>query len=242
MIFVKLRQDDSLLPDKDVDFKVVDGEECGSVDPADPSTVKTDKKGRAEATFTAVAGRENCTATVQVSAEGVSRNVYIRVRPAALGSVRIDGVSAVALILIASFAIDRMVRGLLFVLAFWRPWAASFPDPDEPTTTPALKKRGRIAYLGFAVVLSTIVLAWYGGVRVFSAMGFIGIPTLLDTVVTGLILVGGAERTDAILKSLSGGGGSEAAAAPATPLQITGTLVLTGERDGPPRPPLLRSA
>ena len=49
--------------------------------------------------------------------------------------MHIDGVSAIAVILIASFAVDRIVKGVTFGLSFVRPWVRWFPDPnavDEP--------------------------------------------------------------------------------------------------------------
>lgn len=47
------------------------------------------------------------------------------------GNLKIDGISAIAVILIASFAIDRIVTGFLFVLSFWPRWAAFAPEPVE---------------------------------------------------------------------------------------------------------------
>jgi hypothetical protein len=227
-VFVKLKQDGKPLAGKPVTFAVTEGEHCGGIS---PETATTDAKGMTQAVFQAAAGLENCSATVRVASEGAASSARIRVKPLSLGGVKIDGVSAIALVLIASFAIDRIVRGLLFVLGFFPFWAARFSDPDDPEASPRQKRFGRLAYFAVAAVLSTVILAGYGGVRIFSAMGFNGIDPLLDTLVTGLILVGGAERTEAILKSI-GGGGAEAGAASSTPLQISGTLILADRTQG----------
>ncbi len=124
---------------------------------------------------------------------------------------QLDGVSAVALILIASFAIDRIVTALLFLLSFVRlvPEAAA----DE--------RKYKLIYFGLAGLLGTVVLAHYGQVRVLTALG-IRIEPLIDTILTGIVLVGGADRIAELLKPP----GAESQKEESQPIEITGKLIL----------------
>ena len=147
--------------------------------------------------------------------------------------MKLDGVTAIVLILIASFAIDRIVTALLFLLSF----VSSSMDPAsiEPAGARArAEKQYKLLYVVVAGVLAIFVLAYYGGVRILSALGIATDP-LLDTILTGIVLVGGSDRIAALLK-LSGGAGLEPPAPP--PIQITGRVTLedgtsarTGDRD-----------
>ncbi len=141
---------------------------------------------------------------------------------------QIDGVTGIAVILIGSFAIDRIVTGTLFLLSFVRPWAQRFPDPatvDDRVARVKAEKKQQLAYFVLAGTLAIPILAGYGGVQLFSQLGFQDVHWLLDTVFTGLILVGGADRVSLFLRgSAEAGGGSSAP----RPVEINGRLVLEG--------------
>jgi hypothetical protein len=86
----------------------------------------------------------------------------------------LDGVSAIALVVIASFAIDRVVNGLLFLLSFYKKWAQWFPEPkliDDPAARFAAEKRQKLIYFVLAGFFGMIVLAGLGHVRILAAMG-----------------------------------------------------------------------
>jgi hypothetical protein len=127
-------------------------------------------------------------------------------------------VTAIALILIASFASPSL-------------------DPtsiENPSQRAKAEKQYRLLYVVLAGVLAIFVVAHYGGVRILSALGIATEP-LLDTVLTGIVLVGGSDRIAAVLK-FPGVTGAERPAPP--PIQITGRVTLedgtttrTGERD-----------
>ena len=144
----------------------------------------------------------------------------------------IDGVSALAVIVIASFAIDRITTGALFVLSFIPAWVRWFPDPqlivkkDEIARARA-EKQQKLLYFGVAALLALPLLGWFGGVRIFSVIGFPQIDPVLDTVVTGLILVAGSDRIAGLLKTA--GVTDAAAKTESQPIQITGKLVLEEE-------------
>jgi hypothetical protein len=137
--------------------------------------------------------------------------------------MQIDGISAIAIILIASFAIDRIVTGLLFLLSFLHPWAQRFPEPvtrDGAERIDAERKQ-KLVYFAFAGVLA-VFLGWYGNLRIFHASGF-DVPGWIDAIVTGLLLMGGADRVAALLNIGGGGGESKSSQ---QPIQITGKITL----------------
>ena len=52
-----------------------------------------------------------------------------------MSEIPLDGVTVLAVILIASFAIDRIVTGTLIVLSFIPIWNRWFPDPSQSEGT-----------------------------------------------------------------------------------------------------------
>ncbi|MGH7768670.1 MAG: hypothetical protein ACREQP_14555 [Candidatus Binatia bacterium] len=143
--------------------------------------------------------------------------------------MKIDGISAIAVILIASFGIDRIVTGMLFLASFCPPWTRLFPDPEliqEKAGRAAAAKKAKLIYFLMAGVLAFFV-AWLGEVRIFRAMGFTQTNAILDALMTGLILIAGADRIAEALKFPGFWSGEKSSA---KPLEITGRLILEGER------------
>lgn len=136
----------------------------------------------------------------------------------------LDGISAIAVIIILSFGIDRIVTGMLFLLSFVRAWEARFPAPSSDAPARGAK-RYKLVYFTLAGVLAIVVLAMFGHVRIFEALGFAHMPEYLDIVMTGLILIGGADRMVATINFAGGlGGGAQSG-----PVEVTGKLVLEGD-------------
>jgi hypothetical protein len=138
---------------------------------------------------------------------------------------RLDGISVIAFVLVGSFAIDRIVTFLLFVLAFNRKWAARFPKPAlvaDPAARARAEDAQKVVYFVFAGALAIPLLAGYGQVRVLEALGF-QTNFILDTIVTGLILMGGSDRVAELLKMPGAPGVHKPEPRPIT---IQGTLVL----------------
>jgi len=135
---------------------------------------------------------------------------------------KLGGASVVAFVLLVAFAIDRIVSGILFVLAGSRAWAAKYPDPDtmkddDPAKPRAVRSR-KAWYFGLSLPLSVAVLAVVG-TGMLHHVGFASGP--LDFVLTLLILMGGAQQVSEFTKSLSPVG------APREPeVKVTGTLEL----------------
>lgn len=139
---------------------------------------------------------------------------------------------AIAVILIASFAIDRIVGGLFFLLSYsedLRPLIGGDSPTAEPD--PLAARTRRLIYALTGGYLGTVVIAGIMRVRLFEVVQ-IAMPekpnALLDTLLTGLILAAGADRLAEALK-LFGEGGA-AGKKSERPIEITGKLVLEHEK------------
>ena len=144
--------------------------------------------------------------------------------------MKIDGVSAIAVILIASFGIDRIVMGLLFILSFMKPWDRVLPDPltvQDTVERAKAEKKQKLLYFVCAGVLGGLVLAFFGEVRIVRALGFDKINYVLDSIMTGLILMAGADRVAETLKMMPGATSIEKSGS--RPIEITGRLILEDE-------------
>ena len=137
-------------------------------------------------------------------------------------ATRLDGISAIAVLLIAAFAIDRIVTAILFLLGFIPAWSRMFSDD----------KRNKLIYFVFAAVFSAGVVVALSGMRTVDATGQAGTGILyalgfkqhwIDVVLTMLILMGGAERISEVLKNIDA---SKAVSEKPAPIEITGKLTL----------------
>ena len=140
--------------------------------------------------------------------------------------------NSIALILIASFAIDRLVTGLFFLFSF-------SPDlhpllNETVTQAPVRDDRAartqRLIYSLLAGYLGTVIVAGMLNIRLFAMSKYAISATdtpgvLLDTLLTGLILAAGADRLAEALKLFGGGpGGIEKKEERS--IEISGKLVL----------------
>ena len=133
------------------------------------------------------------------------------------------GVSVIAFVLLLSFAIDRVVAGILFALSWSERWRHLCPDPDtlaDPHEKAAAQRAHKTAYFIFAALFSVVLLRFVGS-GVLAQMGFR--PGNLDLLLTALIVMGGAERVSAFSNSLQP---SSENVVSEPPLHITGTLTL----------------
>ena len=145
-----------------------------------------------------------------------------------------DPIKAIGVILIASFLIDRVVNGGFFLLSFSAAWRCFLPDPEsvaDPVAATTAARKRKLVYSTAAGVLATMVIAWHLDIRILALTGLDPLdPTTklhhhpyLDTLLTGLIVMAGAERIAEALKML---GAPVPESASAKPLVITGKLVL----------------
>ena len=165
-------------------------------------------------------------------------------------NVTIDGISAIAALVIAAFAVDRFATALLFTLSLvpafrkWFPETQPIPeggDTADAATSPAAQapesqqwgeRRNRMVYFFFAAIGAGLV-AWVGNIGILEVMGFkeATAPSHhgFDIALTVLILTAGADRVSALMQ-LSGVSAGEAAEP--KPIEITGTLTIDGKTEG----------
>ena len=144
--------------------------------------------------------------------------------------MEIDPMRAIALILIGSFAVDRIVAGLFFLLSYSSDLRKSL-DPSavkDPEKQAEATRNYRLLYAIFGGYLGTVVMAGYMHIRLFASTDvpgseFIGQYPLLDIFLTGLVLLGGADRLGEVLRMLGSSGAPEKKEAP---LEIKGKLIL----------------
>lgn len=134
----------------------------------------------------------------------------------------LDGVSTVALIFLFSFAIERVVKGILFCVAY-----SGLMDPerqlDEKPEEKVKRYRQRsLALLSFFLsACAAMFILW-----IFDLHGILNILGLkqekhwLDFAVTALVLAAGAERLGDVMKTY----GAPKAPPDDPPLVVTGTL------------------
>ena len=132
----------------------------------------------------------------------------------------LNGVTTIPLILIVSFAIDRVVASALFVLTAFG--LVSDPSDVAQGKARAAERTFKLIYFSLAGLLSAAALALDADIRLLAAMGIEKSPAL-DVLVTVIVLAGGADRVAAFLKAPGASGGGEAAP---RPIQVTGKLTL----------------
>jgi len=136
--------------------------------------------------------------------------------------MRLDGISTVTAIGVASFAIDRIVTAAMFLLSM-------VGLASEPGTAPAqtlADRRSRLLYYLLSSALVGLFLRSYPEVGILSTLGLV--PTsgmqlgLVDRFLTFIVLVGGADRISAFMKP----GKDAPDEARPRPLEVTGRLIL----------------
>ena len=137
----------------------------------------------------------------------------------------ISGLDMIVVLFVVSFALDRVVNGILFVLSWVKPWARLVPDPRtvEPAEDKvAAERRFKLAYFAVAAALAILAMGIWGNVRLFQGLNQ-SVPATLDILVTAVILIGGSDFIGKLLQL--GGLGSDDAAS-SRPVEITGKLIL----------------
>jgi hypothetical protein len=138
--------------------------------------------------------------------------------------MRHDGVSVTAMLALAAFAVERVTTGILFVLSFWRPWQAKFPDPEtlgDAGKIVAARRKNKLPYFILASVLVLLVVGLSPQIRVLTALNM-DAPWQLDVALTCLVLVAGSDRIGELVK---GGAGASVEKA-AQPVEIVGRVQL----------------
>jgi hypothetical protein len=114
----------------------------------------------------------------------------------------LDGIGLIALILLAAFVVDRVTTALLLLV------------PARNTFLAQPKVR-RFIYFAVAGLIGTLVLAYWGEVKVFRSLGFNATNDWLDIFFSGVIFAAAADWIGAWgRKNFSAGGQSESKPAP----------------------------
>ncbi len=136
----------------------------------------------------------------------------------------IDGVTALTILFLGSFLVDRVASALLFLLYL----SGYLPESGAGTEKQRRQARASalMAYYLFAIVATVGLLTLFQNFHLFRSLGFTDMPSLVDKSLTGIILVVGAERVAGWLK-LPGTPGAESAA----PVYVTGEMTLREDRE-----------
>lgn len=143
--------------------------------------------------------------------------------------MRHDGVSVTAMMALAAFGVERVTTGILFLLSFWRPWQAAFPDPQDfgdPKQSARAKRKNKLAYFILAGVLVLLVVGLSPQLRILTALDMQA-PGVLDIGLTCLVLVAGSDRIGDLVK----GDGGASAEKSSKPVEIIGRVQLIESED-----------
>ncbi len=141
-----------------------------------------------------------------------------------------DGISLLTMLLIAAFAIERISAGILFLLGMFK----VFADPDsfdDAAKRAIAKKKYTLYHFLVSTLLVILVLLYVGDFRFLDALGLGNrtdlsrMPLLMDHLLLGVVLIGGAEQMSAFLKMV-GAPGASARDVGVQPVEVSGKLTL----------------
>lgn len=140
----------------------------------------------------------------------------------------LDGVSALALLLLASFVIERTVSGVLFVF----PTLRMLPDLAQLDPAARAAADRRYAYWRFFLsgALAAAILWKWPSLRILALFSQLSnsVPPWLDPAVTWVVLMGGADRISAFVKLPAGG--TAPPKREEQPIEVRGRLTLDDGR------------
>jgi hypothetical protein len=139
-----------------------------------------------------------------------------------------NAINLAAMIVLASFVIERVKAGTLFVLAGSKAWKRIFPDSSELKDEALRRAQRRQKLLEFCLTgaLVMAVLLAFPSLRVFAVLG-LDPNDLLDLALTWLILTTGSDKLGEFLK------GGEIAKPEPAPVRIVGDVrLIEAEKPG----------
>ena len=137
----------------------------------------------------------------------------------------VTGISTIVLIVVLSFAIERLVKAILFLLSFVRAWARRFPDPlmiSDPIRRAQAERKKTLIYFVLVGILA-LMFEIRGKIGLLIALGVRDSMTLLDILVTTIVLMAGSDLITKILPLSNKDTGGESNN---QPIAITGRLIL----------------
>ena len=138
-------------------------------------------------------------------------------------------IQVAAMVVIASFVIDRVAGGVFFLLSlfpFWNRWCpdpATVSDANEKLTA---QKNRKLLYYSFVALLAAVIVAQFD-LRVLDALQLRGVKPgpWQDALFSVLVLMGGSDQVAGLLKSPHAGKAVDLSATQ-KPIEVTGKLTL----------------
>ena len=132
-----------------------------------------------------------------------------------------NAVSLAAMIIVASFGIERIATGTFFLLEFI-PGVKGLTGDNAVGKAP-VSRVGRLAFYGLVGAMAALVVSFYPELRVLTRLGITSHPhPLFDPAFTTIVLMGGSDRIAALSKPSSAG----AKTTKPRPVEVVGTLRL----------------
>jgi hypothetical protein len=144
------------------------------------------------------------------------------------------GISVAVMIVIAAFAIERVVGALLFLLSYVPRWREFLPDARlaaDQERQIELEQRHKLVSISIAGALA-LAIVWMVPIEALGYLGVAGVSSEVDRIFTAVVLVAGSDQIRALIK---GGEGGSAARAP-EPIHVTGSLVLRESSESKSKP------
>lgn len=159
-----------------------------------------------------------------------------------------NATSALVLIMILAFAVDRIGKAVLFALGQIPWWARRFPDPagiaDKAAAAKA-RRRGVIAYSALVGSMAAAAAWFFPETRLVSMLIIGDSHIVIDMIVTVTVLMGGSDLVGRVIQFAGmfdedgeGGGGRAPRAGRDGPIEVVGRVTL----DDHGRPAGLRAA
>jgi len=142
-----------------------------------------------------------------------------------------NATSALVLILVLSFAADRLAKAVLFLLALVPMWSKRFPDPRlvrEQEQKVKAKNRLVLVYTVLVASIAGTAIWIFPELRIIQMLSGPRIPELIDIIVTVIVVMGGSDLVGRIVQ-ISGIGEGTATSPGSSrnePIEINGRLVL----------------
>ena len=138
-------------------------------------------------------------------------------------------IQVAAMVVIASFTIERVAAGVFFILSLFDGWNRLFPDSaaeSDASSGMTTQKVQKLAYYAFVAVLAAVIV-WTFDIQVVRSLQLQGVSVRpsLDHLFSILVLLGGSDQIAELLKSPAPGKNIESATK-TRPVEVTGTLTL----------------
>lgn len=143
----------------------------------------------------------------------------------------VNATGVLVLILILSFAADRIAKAIVIILAMVPAWVRIFPDPesfeDKAQKAAATHKRS-IAYAAIAGVMAALLLWLYPEIRILRLLTGDRGQAFIDVIVSAIVIMGGSDLIGRMLRLSGINEAMSAAGSPgrATPVEVVGKLEL----------------